>query len=192
NVVVIDTVRSAYPALQENSAEEWAKVNKLAVKLRNAGLAVILIHHSNKPSDTGSGREAGSTNQLTVLETQIRVAQVFKEKETARQNAALYDGDYDNPVWPLLQAKLPPHHTIYMVTEIRYGKVREWTDLHDRVQWIGYAINTHTDEKMIVSSRSTKQRAKDLALDGEEASVIADRLGRPESMIRDWLELPKR
>jgi hypothetical protein len=192
DVVVIDTVRSAYPALQENSAEEWAKVNKLAVKLRNAGLAVILIHHSNKPSDTGSGREAGSTNQLTVLETQIRVAQVFKEKETARQNAALYDGDYDNPVWPLLQAKLPPHHTIYMVTEIRYGKVREWTDLHDRVQWIGYAINTHTDEKMIVSSRSTKQRAKDLALDGEEASVIADRLGRPESMIRDWLELPKR
>lgn len=189
DVVVIDTIRSAYPGLGENSAEEWAKINKLAVKLRNSGLSVIMIHHSNKPSENGIGREAGSTNQLTVLETQIRVAQVYRDQETAQQNAALFDGNYDNPVWPQLESKLPTGFRLYMVMEIRYGKVREWTDLHDRVQWIGYGAHNVTDEKCIVSSRSTKQRAKDLALDGIEPEVISDRLHRPLRLIRDWLEI---
>ena len=59
--------RSAYPGLQENSADEWSKVNQLAVKLRNSGLSVVLVHHCGNPSESGIGREAGSTNQLTVL-----------------------------------------------------------------------------------------------------------------------------
>jgi len=189
DVVVIDTIRSAYPGMAENSADEWAKVNKLAVTLRNSGLAVILIHHSNKPSESGVGREAGSTNQLTVLETQIRVAQVFKDEETAKQNAGLYDANYDMPVWPLLESKLPPEYRLYMVMEIRYGKVREWTDLHDRVQWIGYAAHNTTDEKIVVSSKSTKQRAKDMALEGHSAMAISDKLHRPLRLVRDWLEL---
>ena len=189
DVIVIDTIRSAYPGLAENSADEWAKINKLAVKLRNSGLSVIMIHHSNKPSDTGIGREAGSTNQLTVLETQIRVAQVFREKETATQNAGLFDGNYDIPVWPLLESKLPESYRLYMVMEIRYGKVREWTDMHDRVQWIGFAADDKTDEKLVVSSRSTKQKAKDLALDGFDPTTISTRLERPVRLIKDWLEL---
>lgn len=189
DVVVIDTIRSAYPGMAENSADEWAKVNKLAVTLRNSGLAVILIHHSNKPSESGVGREAGSTNQLTVLETQIRVAQVFKDEETAKQNAGLYDANYDMPVWPLLESKLPPEYRLYMVMEIRYGKVREWTDLHDRVQWIGYAAHNTTDEKIVVSSKSTKQRAKDMALEGHSPMAISDKLHRPLRLVRDWLEL---
>jgi hypothetical protein len=189
DVIVIDTIRSAYPGLAENSADEWAKINKLAVKLRNSGLSVIMIHHSNKPSDSGIGREAGSTNQLTVLETQIRVAQVFREKETATQNAGLFDGNYDIPVWPLLESKLPESYRLYMVMEIRYGKVREWTDMHDRVQWIGFAADDKTDEKLVVSSRSTKQKAKDLALDGFDPTTISTRLERPVRLIKDWLEL---
>ena len=189
DVIVIDTIRSAYPGLGENSADEWAKINKLAVHLRNSGLSVIMLHHSNKPSQDGAGREAGSTNQLTVLETQIRVAQVYRDEDTAKQNAAIYDGTYETPIWPQLESKLPPEHRLYMVMEIRYGKVREWTDVHDRVQWIGLAAHNETDEKIIVSSRSTKQRAKDMALDGFDPTVIADRLERPVRLIRDWLEI---
>jgi hypothetical protein len=189
DVVVIDTIRSAYPGLAENSADEWAKINKLAVKLRNSGLSVIMLHHSNKPSDTGIGREAGSTNQLTVLETQIRVAQVFREKDTATQNAGIFDGNYEIPVWPLLESKLPEGYRLYMVMEIRYGKVREWTDMHDRVQWIGFAADDKTDKKLVVSSRSTKQKAKDLALDGFDPTTISTRLERPVRLIKDWLEL---
>ena len=189
DVIVIDTIRSAYPGLAENSADEWAKINKLAVTLRNSGLAVIMIHHSNKPTEGGMGREAGSTNQLTVLETQIRVAQVFKDEETAKQNAGLYDANYDTPVWPLLESKMPPHYRLYMVMEVRYGKVREWTDLHDRVQWIGYAAHNLTDEKIVVSSKSTKQRCKDMALEGYAPEAIADKLHRPVRLVRDWLEI---
>jgi hypothetical protein len=148
-----------------------------------------MLHHSNKPSQDGAGREAGSTNQLTVLETQIRVAQVYRDEDTAKQNAAIYDGTYETPIWPQLESKLPPEHRLYMVMEIRYGKVREWTDVHDRVQWIGLAAHNETDEKIIVSSRSTKQRAKDMALDGFDPTVIADRLERPVRLIRDWLEI---
>ena len=76
-----------------------------------------------------------------------------------------------------------------MVMEIRYGKVREWTDSHDRLQWIGFGSHNFTDEKVVVSSRSTKQKAKDLALDGLEPNDIATKLGRPTRVVRDWLEL---
>lgn len=189
DVVVIDTIRSAFPGLQENSAEEWGRINQLAVKLRNAGMAVIMIHHANKPGESGLGREAGSTNQLTVLETQIKITQVYEDKETATQNAGIYDGDSERPVWPLLRDKLATGYKLYMVMEARYGKVREWTDEHDRVQYVGFAQHTVEDKRCIVSSRSTKQIAKDLALDGWDVGDIADRLGRPLRTIRDWLEV---
>ena len=117
------------------------------------------------------------------------MANVFGDEETARQNAGLFDGNYETPVWPLLTSKLPADYRLYMVIEIRYGKVREWTDLHDRVQWIGFAAHNVTYDKVVVSSRSTKQRAKDMALDGNEVEEIAERLSRPIRLIRDWLEI---
>lgn len=188
DVVVIDTIRTAWPGLQENSAEQWSLVNSLAVRLRNAGIAVILIHHSNKPSgENGLGREAGSTNQLTVVETQIRITQVYEDKDTAKSNAALWDGDYPSPVWPKLSSRIPPDWRLYMVLEVRYGKVREWTDLHDRIQWIGFAENNIEDERVIVASRSTKQKAKDMALESTGEEDIAKVLGRPVRVIKDWL-----
>jgi hypothetical protein len=192
DVVVIDTIRTAYPGLQENSAEDWAKINKLSLAIRNSGVSVILLHHSNKPGENGVGREAGSTNQLTTLETQIRITQVYNDKDTAVQKAGLFDGDYSNPVWPLLQAKLAKDYHLYMVIEVRYGKVREWTDLHDAVQWIGFATNHADGKRCIVSSRSTKQKAKDLALDGYDSPEIATRLVRPVSVIDEWLGVPSR
>jgi len=189
DVVVIDTIRSAWPGMSENDASEWGNVNKLAITLRNAGYAVILVHHSNKPGDDGFGREAGSTNQLTVLETQLRITQVFLDKDTAHQNAGRYDGDYDWPVWPELEAKLPTDCTLNMVVEVRYGKVREWTDLHDRTQWIGWGTSNVTDDRYVVSSSSTKQKAKALALRGEPVASIAATLHRPARTIEKWLGL---
>lgn len=190
DVLVIDTIRSAFPGLQENSAEEWSRINQLAMKLRNAGIAVILVHHSNKPHEDGAvGREAGSTNQLTVLETQIRVTQVYESREIAQQKAGIWDDKYERPVWPLLRGKLPDGYKLYMVMEISYGKVREWTDEHDNIQWIGLAQHVVDDRRMVVSSRSTKQRAKDLALEGWDVGAVADALGKPMRTIRDWLEV---
>ena len=124
-----------------------------------------------------------------MLETQLRVAQVYRDEDTAKQNAAIWDGTYDKPVWPKLEASLPANYRLYMVMELRYGKVREWTDMHDRVQWIGFAAHEKTDHKVIGSSRSTKQRAKDMALDGLDPVGIADRLERPLRLINEWLEI---
>jgi hypothetical protein len=57
------------------------------------------------------------------------------------------------------------------------------------VQWIGFAANDKTGEKRVVSSKSTKQRAKEMALNGYDALQIADKLGRPLTLVREWLEL---
>lgn len=187
-VIVIDTIRTAFAGMDENSAQDWSTVNKLALRLRNSGHAVILVHHSNKPQDEGKlGGEAGSTNQLTVIETQIRVAQVYQDKDLAVRKRGIFDGDYPQPVWPLLEGKLSGSMRLNMVLEISYGKVREWTDIHDNTQWIGFAEDLTTGKTCIVSSRSTKQRAKDLALDGHDAVTIAGRLSKPISVVKSWL-----
>lgn len=187
DVVVIDTIRSAFPGLQENNAEEWARINQMAIKLRNAGMAVLMLHHSGKPGEHGLGRESGSTGQLTVLETQIRVTQVYEDKETATMKVGIFDGDYERPVFPLLQGRAPEGYRVFSVMEIRYGKLREFTDEHDPVQWIGFAQNSETGDRLLVSSRSSKQKAKELALEGIIPSEIADRLHRPLITIKDWL-----
>ena len=185
DVLVIDTVRSAFPGLQENSADEWARVNSLAVSLRNAGIAVILVHHSNKPTENGVGREAGSTNQLTVLDTQIRIMQVFNDEEAAKINAGIYD-DGEQPIWERLDAALPPEANLYMAVEVRYGKVREWTELHDRHYHLGWGADAD-NKRYLVSSRSSKQKAKELAVMGIEPTEIAVKLKRNVSLVEDWL-----
>lgn len=187
DVLIIDTIRSSFPGFQENSAESWATINTIAMRLRNSGISVVLMHHSNKPSEGSFGREAGSTNQLTVLETQIRIMQVFEDEESAKINAGLWDGKYERPVWPMLREKIPADYRLDMVMEVSYGKVREWTDLHDRVQWVGIASSLVGEGVKIVSSRSTKQRAKDMAIAGYDAEFIADRLSKPVRLIKQWL-----
>lgn len=188
DVVVIDTVRSAYPGIEENKAESWTALNRLCVSLRNAGLAVIVLHHRNKPSQEGGpGTEAGSTAQLTVLETQLRITQVFEDATVAKDKSGLFDGNYDNPIFPRLRGKMTTDERLNLVLEVRYGKVREWTDLHDTVQWIGFAEDLQTGMKRIVSSTSARQRAMDLFTKGYQPDEIARALMRPLAVVRSWL-----
>lgn len=189
DVVVIDTIRTAWSGLQENSAEEWARVNRLAVKLRNAGMSVILMHHSNKPGEDGLGREAGSTNQLTVLETQIRIAQVYRDEETAKQKAGIWNGKYSVPPFEQLEAKVGADWHVDMVIEASYGKVRQWTPLHDARTFIGWATHMKTGDRQMVTNMSTKQKAKEMALHGWTPKDISKELLRPLAVIHEWLEL---
>lgn len=48
---------------------------------------------------------------------------------------------------------------------------------------------SRTELSCIVASRSTKQIAKDLALEGWDLGDIADRLSRPLRTVKDWLEV---
>jgi hypothetical protein len=191
DVVVIDTLRTAFSGLEEKDAAAWAPINKLALALRNAGLTVIMMHHSNKPSDSGLGGEAGSSNQLTTLETQLRIAQVFDSKEMAKTKGGLFDGDYERPVWPMLQDKLPSDAILNMVVELRYGKVREWSELHDPVQWMGFGVSLTTGQPYIVSSASTKQKARALLAQGYPVTDIAATLRRPTRVVSGWLAPPE-
>ena len=113
------------------------------------------------------------------------MTQVF-EDEDAKQNAALYDGNYETPVWPLL-AQVSAQTSALHGDGVRYGKVREWTDLHDRVQWIGFV--KRQDWREAVVSASQPSNAQEMALNGYDALQIADKLGRPLTLVREWLEL---
>jgi hypothetical protein len=185
-IVVIDTIRSAFPGMNENEAAEWARLNQLALKLRNAGLAVVLVHHSNKPGEGGLGREAGSTNQLTTLETQIRITQIFKDKETARINAGIHDEER----WESLQADLPTGSILNMAVEIRYGKVREWTDMHSRTQWMGWGTDAVTGQRYVVGSEPKKRKVFRFAGSGVDPLDIARHVELPLRTVRQWLGLP--
>lgn len=188
DVVVIDTIRTAFPGLEENSAQEWSRINSLAIRLRNFGISVIMLHHSNKPTD-GPGREAGSSNQLTPLETQIRVAQVYENEEEAKRKGGLWDSDYgDGRVWPRLESKLKHGERLLMVLEISYGKVRDWTDLHEPVQWLGLA-ERRDGTQFIVSSSSLKQKIQQMARDGASPEDIASAMRRPLRFIHEVLRV---
>ena len=197
--VVIDTIRSAFPGLQENSAEQWSHINQLCLKMRNAGLAVWLLHHSNKPSEgTASGREAGSSNQLTVLETQIKVTQVFWDKETAEVKAGLYDGDLPNSPFSDLSSSpaISEAERLDVMMQVRFGKVREWSDAHEPFYNLAFASNMEEDTVRIVSGKTSKQRAITFAQQWTDAHgvtrpalsdiEISQRVGRPVSTVAEW------
>jgi hypothetical protein len=198
-IVVIDTIRTAWSGLQENSAEEWGNINKLALTLRNAGMTVILVHHSNKPADGGrSGREAGSSNQLTVLETQIKVTQVYADKETADVKAGIYDGDIPRTPYTMLGTApvRTPSERLQVCMELRYGKVREWSDAHEPVMYIAFLEDENTENVRVVSESTAKQRAIKAAQpwtnsEGVVMPPLSDReisnkVGKPVSVVADW------
>lgn len=193
-VVVIDTIRTAWSGLSENDANAWAGINALALKLRNSGMSVVMLHHSNKPGDDGLGREAGSSNQLTVLETQMRVAQVYRDKETAKMNAGIWDGQYldedgRGSKMDLLQGYLPANYYLSMALELRYGKLRSRTALHEQVQWIGWGTHVVTGEQTVVSSSSPKKKARLMHMAGSSPEAIAMQLQRTLEDVRIWLNI---
>jgi len=194
DVVVIDTIRSAYLGLSENNSEEWSLINSMAMQLRNNRISVVMLHHSNKPQEgTVSGREAGSSNQLSALETQIKITQVFADEETAQVRAAIHSPD----LWENLGRGLETGERLQMVIEARYGKTREWTDVHEPVHQIGFASNDAEDMR-VVAQKSTKQRVTGWADEWEDAqgkmrpaltdAEIQDRIGgvKPLSVIKKW------
>jgi len=186
-IVVVDTNRSAFVGLEENSAEGWSYVNRVLLRLRDMGLAVISVHHSNKPGESGLGREAGSTGQLAILDTQIRVAQVYKDEDTAKQNAGIWDSAYSTPVFPAMGRSLPDEYDVQMVMELRYRKVREWTEHHEWGQWVGFGVNHQDDSRLVVGSRSPRQKAQVLLAQGMPIGEVAKTLHKPLKAIKEWI-----
>lgn len=195
DVVVVDTVRNAFGGMDEASPQEWFKVNHVAKTIRNEfGSSVVLVHHRNKPGEGGLGREAGSTAQLTDIDTQVMVTQVFREKNEARSKAGLIDSDLQ--VWDAagrdwsphayLEQKLEPDSRLKMVSQIGFGKVRQQTEMH-QTHYIGWAERLMDGSQYVVSTVSPKQKATHFAGTGMSAEDIARKLSLPLHEVRRWV-----
>jgi hypothetical protein len=195
DVVVIDTVRNAFGGMEEASASEWFKVNHVAKSIRTKFKAsVVLVHHRNKPGEHGLGREAGSTAQLTDIDTQIMVTQVLREKQEAKSKAGLLDGDltiYDlnGKEWTpfgYLEQRLEPDSRLKMVSQISFGKVRMQTEMH-KTHYIGWAERLLDGSQYVVSTASPKQKAMYYANQGMSAEDVSRQLSLPVYEVRQWL-----
>lgn len=195
DIVVIDTVRNAFGGMEEASASEWFKVNHVAKTIRTAFKAsVVLVHHRNKPGEHGLGREAGSTAQLTDIDTQIMVTQVLRDKHEARAKAGLLDGDLsvhdiNGREWTpfgYLEQRLQPDSRLKMVTQVSFGKVRMQTEMH-KTHYIGWAEALADGQQYIVSTSSPMQKARYFANQGLSVEEVSRRLSLPVFEVRRWL-----
>jgi hypothetical protein len=87
---------------------------------------------------------------------------------------------------------------IEVCTELRYGKVREYTDMHEPLMYLGFAAHKETEDVRVVSKMSTKQLACMLARewvdkDGITRAALSDmeicsepRINKPLSIVREW------
>lgn len=200
DVVVIDTLRSAWAGFEENDASAWTPINQLALKLRNHGITVVKLHHSTKPTGTGKertlGRSSGSSNQLTNLETQLGVVQIFDTEEKARSYSGLFAGDLEpssygidvaGNVWDIMKAHAGPDYVIDMMIELRYAKLRERTAEHDDAYLVAFVTNVLTGHRKVVGTLNVKQRAQTYARQGLTPQEVAVRLNRRVSDVTRWL-----
>jgi len=195
DILVIDTVRNAFGGMDEASPQEWFKVNHVAKTVRNLHRAsVVLVHHRNKPGEGGLGREAGSTAQLTDIDTQVMVTQVFRDKTDAKTKAGLLDSDLNvldmaDREWTpygYLEQRLEPDSRLKMVSQISFGKVRQQTEMH-QTHYIGWAERLMDGSQYVVSTASAKQKAAILSSRGETPENIARKLSMPLYEVRRWV-----
>jgi hypothetical protein len=188
-LVVIDTIRSAFEGMKENDAHEWARFNRIVQNLRAEGRTVVAVHHANKPSDSGLGREAGSTNQLTALEVQLRIVPVFADEEVARQRA----GKCQPKVIAELEKQLEPDSRLVTTIELGWGKSRNQSE-NMIVRAMGFA-EREDGTQYIVWQRSPRQAAKAMASKGDsveniQAKLAASGVTATRRSIRGWIGAP--
>lgn len=202
DVVVVDTIRSAYSGLAENDADQWAQVNEmLAWTTSQKGrsgkpIAAMFLHHRNKPGQTGLGMEAGSTAQLTRVETQLVVTQVYLQKAEAKARGGLLDGDLTTASWTEAGKEVTPHgllsqsldedERIRAMFQLSFGKKRTETDNH-RTYYAGLARHLRTDSQRIVASQSVRQRVAELAKLGVDPITISRMMDVPLLQVQEWI-----
>lgn len=198
-VIVIDTVRAAWSGMEENSPHSWTKVNDMARAMRDGGMSVILIHHRNKPGQSGHGREAGSTAQLKDVDLQVIVTKVVESDEQANREAAQLDmltqvsdsTGYKSSAWAYLRRTLPDPNSLKMVFELSFGKQRQATENHV-VTYVGMAEDQTTGKWTTVSSLTPLQKALKLHSRGADVPSISSSLGVSQPTVKGWIEATTR
>lgn len=93
DVLVIDTIRSAWPGMEENNSEAWTPVNRVLEFIRDKFYcSVIMLHHNNKADSSGNlGSYAGSTAQINRVENQLAVTLLYENETLAKNRGGVYD-----------------------------------------------------------------------------------------------------
>lgn len=194
DVIVIDTVRSAAPGLDENSAPAWAKINQVSKACRDTGAAVIIVHHRNKPGGDGLGREAGSTAQLTDLDTQVIVTAVYEDAALAKQKAGLHAealevhdirGSVVKPTDMLARAAAHDE-VVRSVFQITYGKTRNDSYNHT-TEYLGFAEGDYGRQR-VLSTLTPRMKALALHARGIGHDEIRLALHVPRHQIEQWVK----
>jgi hypothetical protein len=180
DLLVIDTVRSSLVDFNEKDSAAWTGVNRFLKKLRDKhGIAILLVHHANKPSmgQTGSwimGTEAGSAAQLTDLDRQIRVTYIARTKGQAFAKRA----EQDEGVWEMYKAMLrvPAEDSVAVCWRIDWEKVRQPTPQHEIPLQLALAAGENGEYFLHIPS--LRQRVQTLHDQGHKVREIA-------AMLRD-------
>jgi KaiC/GvpD/RAD55 family RecA-like ATPase len=178
DILVLDSMREAWPGLDESQSWAWAPVNQMLKYLRDVlGITVIFVHHSNKPGERTLGREAGSTAQLNVLDMQLHVIQVIgldttetildpdeaasKEAELSQKAFAkgLLRDDYSYT--KVVQMAAARGCRVKLVIAIEYGKNRDAVGDTGR-KLIGFCEDPKSGQQIVVSEQGGLQKAFDL------------------------------
>jgi hypothetical protein len=170
--VVIDTVRSHWPGMEESKAEAWTDYNHAIMRLKRMGCAVVLLHHTNKAREDGYQSESGSAHQLTNIDTQIFVQPVVKDDIMARRMGGVNMLDERNYVSSLSptgyssceievlinsEGGVSSHEVIRYMSKISFGKVRDRTEQHQHPIYMAQALYPEDDAIRLVGSYTLRK-----------------------------------
>ena len=206
--VVIDTVRSHWPGMEESKAEAWTDYNAAILRLKRMGCAVVLLHHTNKARDDGYQSESGSAHQLTNIDTQLFVQPVVKDEQMARRMGGvnmLDERNYVSSIDPtgftsceievLINAEggVSHHEVVRYISKISFGKVRERTEQHQHPIFMAQALYPEDDVVRLVGSLTLRriihrQYSKLRQSSPEPMAQIARNLSVPLSEVRAVLK----
>lgn len=68
NLLVLDNLSTLCSGGEENKAESWQPIQDWLLRLRRKGVAVLMVHHSNK-----NGSQRGTSKREDTLDTSIRL-----------------------------------------------------------------------------------------------------------------------
>ena len=198
--VVIDTVRSHFPGMEESRAEAWTGYNKLIMRLKRQGCSVVLLHHTNKARDDGFQIESGSAHQLTNIETQLIVQPAVFDEGLARRMGGLWIDDEKNYVRSLRpggdslsidqgilldNGMLHTDEVLRNISRITFGKVRDRQEQHNHPLIMGQALSVTNDSVRLVGMKTLRQ-----VIHGEFRLARAAGASDPHKSVAHTLRLP--
>lgn len=79
NLLILDNIYSLFYRLDSNSDKDWQPMNAWLLRLKAAGVAVLIIHHTNK-----KGEQLGTSSRVFNLDSHL----VLKKPKARRPHAA--------------------------------------------------------------------------------------------------------